>query len=98
MSIVHLVCWKYKPETAQSVRDEHINSLRALIELIPEIIDFEVGSDVLHLDRSFDTGLYSRFADRDGLDTYTNHPEHQKVAAMGREIAEKVVSVDFESE
>jgi hypothetical protein len=29
------------------------------------------------------------------LDLYTEHPEHQKVAAMGKEISEKVVSVDF---
>ena len=98
MSIVHLVCWKYKAETDQSARDEHVQRLRALTALIPGIVDFEVGSDVLHLDRSFDTGLYSRFADRDALDAYTVHPEHQKVAAMGREIAEKVISVDFEAE
>jgi len=97
MSIIHLVCWKYKAETDQSTRDEHINRLRALKGVITEIVDFEVGSDVLHLERSFDTGLYSRFTDRAGLDAYTVHPEHQKVAAMGKEIAEKVVSVDFEA-
>jgi len=98
MSIVHLVCWKYKAETEQTVRVEHIKSLRALKAVIPEIIDFEVGADVLKLDRSFDTGLYSRFADRAGLEAYTAHPEHQKVAAMGKEVAEKVVSVDFDAE
>ncbi|MGH9947387.1 MAG: Dabb family protein [Pyrinomonadaceae bacterium] len=98
MSIIHLVCWKYKHETESAVRDEHRNRLRALKKIIPDIIEFEVGADVLHLDRSFDTGLFSRFADRNALDAYTVHPEHQKVAAMGKEIAEKVVSVDFESE
>lgn len=98
MTIVHLVCWKYKPETDAAVRDEHIAGLRALPGIIPEIIEFEVGTDVLHLDRSFDTGLYSRFRDLAALDEYTVHPEHQKVAAMGKQIAEKVVSVDFESE
>ncbi|MGH9821502.1 MAG: Dabb family protein, partial [Pyrinomonadaceae bacterium] len=35
------------------------------------------------------------FTDRAGLDHYTDHPEHQKVAALGKQIAEKVVSVDF---
>lgn len=97
MTIVHLVCWKYKHETAQQVRDEHIQRLRALRQIIPEILEFEAGSDILHLDRSFDTGLYSRFRDREGLNAYTDHSEHQKVAALGREIAEKVVSVDFEA-
>jgi Stress responsive A/B Barrel Domain len=98
MSIVHLVCWKYKAETEQGVRDEHIAGLRALWGIIPDIIEFEVGSDIIHLDRSFDTGLYSRFRDTAALQAYTDHPEHQKVAALGKQIAEKVVSVDFDSE
>ena len=98
MSVVHLVCWKYKTETDQTSRDEHIARLRHLKEIIPEIVEFEVGTDILHLDRSFDTGLFSRFRDLAALNAYTDHPEHQKVAAMGRQIAEKVVSVDFESE
>jgi hypothetical protein len=55
----------------------------------------EVGADMLNLDRSFDTGLVVMFADRDALDRYTDHADHQAVAALGREIAEKVVSVDF---
>ena len=97
MTIVHLVCWKYKTETEAAERLEHIEKLRALKMIIPEIVEFEVGSDILHLERSFDTGLYSRFNDRAGLDAYTDHPEHQKVAAIGRELAEKVVSVDFEA-
>ena len=64
--------------------------------MIPNIESFEVGSDVLHLDRSFDTGLVARYPDRAALDCYNDHPEHQKVVALGRQIAEKVVSVDFE--
>ena len=59
------------------------------------MISFQVGSDILHLERSFDTGLVAVFPDRDALDRYTDHPEHQKVAALGREISQQVVSVDF---
>ncbi|MBK8466006.1 MAG: Dabb family protein [Chloracidobacterium sp.] len=93
--LIHIVCWKYKAETEAELRDEHRAKLRALPSLIPNILSFDVGEDVLHLERSFDTGLVSHFADIAALDQYNDHPEHQKVAAMGREIAEKVVSVDF---
>jgi hypothetical protein len=93
--LVHIVCWKYKTETTAEQRDEHIARLRALTEVIKGIESFEVGSDILHLERSFDTGLVARYADRSALDFYTDHPEHQKVAALGKEIAERVVSVDF---
>jgi hypothetical protein len=93
--LTHIVCWKYKAETTDEDREEHIAALRSLVGVIPEIVAFEVGSNILHLDRSFDTGLVSTFADREALNRYTVHPEHQKVAAMGKEVAEKVVSVDF---
>lgn len=93
--LTHIVCWKYKEETSTEQREDHIAKLRALVGVIPEIESFEVGADILHLDRSFDTGLTSTFADREGLDAYTIHPRHQEVAALGKQIAEKVVSVDF---
>ena len=96
--LTHIVCWKYKDETDAAMREDHRIKLRALVGVIPEIIEFRVGADILHLERSFDTGLVSTFADVEALDSYTSHDEHQKVAALGKQIAERVVSVDFLSE
>lgn len=96
--LTHIVCWKYKDETTAEQRAEHIAKLRNLKDVIPNILSFSVGSDVLHLERSFDTGLIATYSDLEALEAYSVHPEHQKVAAMGKEIAEKVVSVDFLSE
>ena len=93
--LIHIVCWKYKPETDPETRDEHRNRLRALPSVISNMESFDVGQDILNLDRSFDTGLVVHFADREALDDYTVHPEHQKVAAYGKQVAEEVVSVDF---
>ncbi len=93
--LVHIVCWKYKPETTEEQRKDHIAKLRALTGMILNIESFELGSDILHLERSFDMGLVAKYPDRAALEFYTDHPEHQKVAALGKQIAEKVVSVDF---
>ena len=93
--LVHIVCWKYRPDISDERRNDHVARLRALPDLIPGIESFEVGSDILDLDRSFDTGLVAKYADRAALDFYNEHPEHQKVVAVGKLIAEKVVSVDF---
>ena len=93
--LTHIVCWKYKVETTAEERDEHVARLRALPAVIPDIVSFNVGSDILHLERSFDTGLVAVYPDRAALDLYTDHPAHQEVAAMGKRIAERVVSVDF---
>lgn len=93
--LTHIVCWKYKPETSDEARADHRARLAALAPEIDDVISLDVGADMLHLDRSFDTGLVATFDDADALERYTVHPMHQTVAALGREIAEKVVSVDF---
>ena len=93
--LTHIVCWKYSEETNVEQRQDHVARLRALPDVIPNILSFSVGTDILHLERSFDTGLVAVYPDREALDVYTDHPAHQDVAALGRRIAEKVVSVDF---
>lgn len=93
--LTHIVCWKYKTETSAAQREEHIAKLQNLPNVIPDILSFNVGADVLHLERSFDTGLVAVYPDLEALDFYTAHPEHQEVARLGKQIAEKVVSVDF---
>jgi hypothetical protein len=95
--LIHIVCWKYKADTTDDMREDHRARLRALQPLMDDIISFNVGADILHLDRSFDSGLVAVFSDRAALDHYIDHPEHQMVAALGRQIAEKVISVDFET-
>jgi hypothetical protein len=93
--LTHIVCWKYKDETTEAQRTDHISRLKALPGVIPDIVSFSVGSDIVHLDRSFDTGLVAVYPDRAALDVYTHHPAHQEVASLGKEIAQQVVSVDF---
>ena len=94
--LTHIVVWKYKPESSDEERHEHVALLRALTKVIPEIQSFAVGSDVLRLPRSYDTGLVATFRDRAGLEAYTVHPDHVIAADFGRRISEHVASVDFE--
>jgi hypothetical protein len=93
--LTHIVCWKYKAETTPETRAEHLAKLKALPGVIDKIRTFNLGTDILHLERSFDTGLVASFADQDALDAYTIHPAHQEVAALGKQISAQVVSVDF---
>ncbi len=95
--LTHIVIWKYHAEVSTETRQEHITRLRHLPTIIPNIVSFQVGSDILHLPRSYDTGLVAVFPDRAALDVYTDHPDHQTTAAYGREISQHVASVDFET-
>ncbi len=95
--LTHIVIWKYRADVEQEVREEHVAMLRKLARIIPEIQTLSVGFDVLLLPRSYDTGMVATFQNRAGLEAYTVHPEHIKVAAFGKGISEHVASVDFES-
>ena len=93
--LTHIVCWKYKPEATEAERTQHLEKLRDLPNHIPNIVSFNVGTDILHLDRSYNTGLVAVFDDKEGLDAYTVHPTHQEVVTISRAISANVVSIDF---
>jgi hypothetical protein len=93
--LTHVVVWKYRTDIDIDIREEHITLLRNLSAVIPQIKSLSVGSDTLHLPRSYDTGLVAVFEDRATLEAYTIHPEHIKAANFGRSISEHVASVDF---
>ncbi len=95
--VTHLVCWKYKTETSKEECARHLALLLNLPKVIANISSFEAGFDILHLERSYDTGLVATYPDRKALEDYTIHPAHQEVAAFGKQISANVVSVDFET-
>lgn len=93
--LTHIVTWKYKDEISEDARREHRAKLAALKNIIAEVVDLKVGADVLNLARSDDTGLVATFKNLEDLDAYTVHPAHREVADLGKQIAARVVSVDF---
>jgi hypothetical protein len=96
--LTHIVIWKYRADVEQAVREEHVALLRRLPSIIPEIVSFNIGFDMLRLPRSYHTGLVAVFRDRAALEAYTVHPEHISAADFGRTISEHVASVDFVDE
>jgi hypothetical protein len=96
--LTHIVIWKYKSDVGEEERREHVEMLRRLPSIIPEVQSFAVGFDVLKLPRSYHTGLVATFRDRAGLEAYTVHPDHVAVADFGRNVSEHVASVDFEEQ
>ena len=93
--LIHLVAFKYKPDTDPAARADHRRQLAGLSE-IDGIIDLSVGADVVHSPRSYDTGLVVTFRDRAALDAYQKNPRHVPVAQLGVSLSEHIVAVDFE--
>lgn len=95
--LLHLVCFKYKPDTDASTRQDHRARLAALKQL-DGVRDLKVGEDVVRSPRSYDTGLAITFPDRAALDAYQKNERHVPVAQFGVTISEHIVAVDFEIE
>jgi hypothetical protein len=94
--IVHLVCFRYKPEVDSQAKHNHRERLRGLKDL-DEVLDLKVGEDVVRSARSYDTGMLVFFKDRAALAAYANHPQHVPIAQLGLELSASIVSADFEA-
>ncbi|MFI3315175.1 MAG: Dabb family protein [Rikenellaceae bacterium] len=98
--IKHVVMWKFKESAEGNSKAENIkifsDGLKALLPIIPELKSLEVGADFLQADSSYDLVLITTFETMEGLTTYQNHPEHQKVAGFCKEVSAARVAVDFE--
>jgi len=92
--LLHLICFRYKPDTGAAARTQHRERLAAL-KTLDGVIDLKVGEDVVRSPRSYDTGLMITFRDRAALDAYAKDPRHVPVAQLGVSLSEHIVAVDF---
>jgi Stress responsive A/B Barrel Domain len=93
--LTHIVCFKYRADVSDAVRQDHRKRLAGLSGL-NHVIELKVGADVVRSARSFDTGLIITFANRAGLDAYAVDPQHVPVAQFGASLCDQIVAVDFE--
>ncbi|QHW34105.1 Dabb family protein [Paenibacillus rhizovicinus] len=94
--ITHIVLFKLKDGSPESVA-QTVQVLKNMEGKIEELRSIEVGTDVIHSERSYHIALVTRFDSLDALNAYQVHPEHKKVIAHMSEVREASVSVDYES-
>jgi hypothetical protein len=75
----HVVFFKFKQGVAEEEIVDLEKSLAGLPPVIPEIISYEFGRDVVRSERSYDLALVSTFKDLESLQRYQKHPDHQVV-------------------
>ncbi len=98
--IRHVVMWKLKDSAEGLSKAENIEwmkeNLFALCPVIPEIKRMEIGTDVTGSETSMDLMLLTEFESLEALKTYAVHPEHVKVAAYVRAVAQTRAVLDCE--
>jgi len=95
--LTHVVLFKLKDRSPESVQA----TKRVLTNMegkIPVLKHIEVGTDILHLDRSYDIALITRFDSLEDLKAYDTHPLHEEVKVHMKSVLDGTsVCVDFES-
>ncbi len=91
----HIVLYRLKDrsENSKQALKEKFLSLK---ENVPQILDLEVGTDVLFSARSYDVALAVTFETKEDLPVYKAHPFHVGVADYVHAVTESAVSCDFE--
>jgi len=91
----HVVMCKFKAGASESAIAEIVKGLGGLPAIIPEILEFESGRDVMHSERSYDFALVSGFESLESMRQYQVHPAHQKVLVKIKEHCESILVVDY---
>ncbi|MFI3229495.1 MAG: Dabb family protein [Bacillota bacterium] len=94
--IKHIVLYKLTNPTAE-VMAETKAVLLSMVGKVPEIIDIEVGCDILHSDRSYDMSLIVTLESLATMDTYQANPYHcEVVKSHMASVRESAIAIDYE--
>jgi hypothetical protein len=98
--IKHIVVWKLKESAGGKSKHENAQMLKRELEgltcAIREIRKLEVGINFNSAQDAYDLALIAEFADKKDLDTYQNHPEHQRIVGILRQHRDSRIVVDYE--
>jgi hypothetical protein len=93
----HILLLQPRPASTTQSIDACRDVLQSLVGRIPGLLNFHWGENFAAPDRreGFTHGFTMDFVDRESLDAYGPHPEHQPAAAMVRATFERIIVLDF---
>jgi quinol monooxygenase YgiN len=94
--ITHIVLFKLKPDTDEATIAHHMSDFRALAQTVRAIRAIEVERDFVGRDVSAEFGLVVQLEDRDALDAYRNHPDHQAAFTRLTSNLDHMLVLDYE--
>ncbi len=97
--VKHIVLWRLKDNAHGNDRQTNAYLIKEMLEAlrgrIPGMTAIEVGIDFSTTDSSADLMLYSEFVDREALQSYQAHPEHQALIPFIGEATRERRLVDY---
>ncbi|GFZ88071.1 stress responsive protein [Paenibacillus marchantiophytorum] len=95
--LTHVVFFKLKDRSPEAVEitKNVLTNMEGKIEVLRHL---EVGTDILHLERSYDIALITKFDSLEDLKSYDTHPVHEAVKAHMKTVLDGTsICVDFVS-
>ncbi|MDF2923405.1 MAG: Dabb family protein [Paenibacillaceae bacterium] len=90
----HIVFFKLNDPTSEVLQE----TKRVLMNMkgkIPELLDIEVGIDVVRSERSYDVALTTTFESLEAMNAYQIHPLHLEVSQYIGTVRQSAVAVDY---
>lgn len=96
-TLQHVVAFKFKSSASAEDIKKVENAFRALKKSIPEIKDFQWGTNVSpeKHDKGFTHGFILSFKSEKDRDAYLVHPEHKAFGALVGPVLDDVFVIDF---
>ncbi len=98
--VKHVVMFKMKTFETDMIQNDlklkFKSELENLINIIPEIVSFEVGLNISESPAAYDLVLQSEFKSMEELDAYRKHPDHARVLEIAKQVTIKRRVVDYE--
>jgi hypothetical protein len=93
----HLVFFAVREDASKGEVEDLVSSIRGLRDEVPSTIDLSVGEDFSGRSGGYTHALLTRFADREGLREYMEHPAHLAVVEKLEATTTGRIVVDYES-
>ena len=77
--ILHVVLFKWNEEASPHAIQAALEALRGLKNKVPGVLEITCGPNFSDRSKGWTHGLVVRFADREALEGYIPHPDHQAV-------------------
>jgi hypothetical protein len=95
---VHAFMFQWKVGIADRQRNDAMRQIQSLAGKIPGLVELTCGENVSPRSQGFTHGGVMKFSDKNSLDAYDKHPEHQKVLALLKPMLSLAAELDYEIE
>lgn len=95
--IVHIVLFKWQPDTSRETIASVMSALRGMKGKVPEIIDLSCGHNFSENAQGFQNGLVVQVTDKAALDDYAKNAHHQEIIqTLIKPILADKITIDYE--